>query len=115
MVIAAEQYAARMVLPASQRTYRQQWGSRNDLAAKALRKLAGPHLPASLKALEKAVAAANKHAEEAQHARRATTTRDAGAGTDPPVADEQLDGELAGEDLDDDVDVDQDGGLPEAA
>ena len=114
MVIAAEQYAARMVLPASQRTYRQRWGSHNDLAAKALKKLAGPHLPASLKQLEKAVAAANKHADDAQHAQRATTTREAAAGTDPPVADEQLGGELAGADLDDDVDIDQDGGLPEA-
>mgnify|MGYP001164787606 CR=1 FL=1 len=115
VVIAAEQYAARIVLPSSQRTYRQQWGSHNDLAAKALKKLAGPHLPASLKQLEKAVAAANKHAEEAQHAQRATTTRDAAASAEPPVADEQLGGELADEDLDDDVDVDQDGGLPEAA
>src|ERR1019366_582578 len=115
VVIAAEQYAARMVLPASQRTYRQQWGSHNGLAAKALKKLAGPHLPASLKQLEKAVAAANKHAEDARHAQRATTTREAAAGTEPPVADEQLGGELAGEDLDDDVDVDQDGGLPETA
>jgi hypothetical protein len=59
-----------MVLPSSQRTYRQQWGSPNDLAAKALKKLPGPRLPASLKQLEKAVAAANKHAEEAQHAQR---------------------------------------------
>jgi hypothetical protein len=115
VVIAAEQYAARMVLPSSQRTYRQQWGSHNDLAAKALKKLAGPHLPASLKQLEKAVAAANKHAEEAQHAQRATTTREPAAGTDPPVADENLGGELAGEDLDDDVDVEHDDGLPEAA
>jgi hypothetical protein len=115
VVIAAEQYAARMVLPASQRTYRQQWGSHNDLAAKALKKLAGPHLPASLKQLEKAIAAANKHAEEAQHAQRATTTREPGAGTEPYVADEQLGGELAGEDLDDDMDVDQDDGVPEAA
>jgi hypothetical protein len=65
--------------------------------------------------LEKAVAAANKHAEEAQHAQRATTTREAAARAEPPVADEQLGGELAGGDLDDDVDVDQDGGLPEAA
>ena len=115
MVIAAAQYAARMVPPSSQRTYRQQWGSHNDLAAKALKKLAGPHLPASLKQLEKAVAAANKHAEEAQHAQRAATTRDAAAGAEPPVGDEQLGGELGGEDLDGDVDVDQDGGLPEAA
>ena len=90
-------------------------GVDHGLAAKALKKLAGPHLPASLKQLEKAVAAANKHGEEAQHAQRATTTREAAAGTDPPVADEQLGGELAGEDLDGDVDVEQDGGVPEAA
>jgi hypothetical protein len=43
VVIAAEQYATRMVLPASQRTYRTQWGSHKDLAAKALRKL-GAHI-----------------------------------------------------------------------
>lgn len=55
VVVAAEQYAARMVLPASQRTYRTHWGSHKDIAAKALKKLAGPHLPASLKALERAV------------------------------------------------------------
>jgi hypothetical protein len=115
VVIAAEQYAARMVLPSSQRTYRQQWGSHNDHAAKALKKLAGRHLPASLKQLEKAVAAANKHADEVQHAQRAPTTREAAAGTEQPVADEPLGGELAGEDLDGDVDVDQEGGLPEAA
>jgi phytoene/squalene synthetase len=56
VVIAAERYAARMVLPASQRTYRMHWGSHKDIAAKALKKLAGPHLPPSLKALERAVA-----------------------------------------------------------
>jgi hypothetical protein len=84
VVIAAEQYAARMVLPASQRTCRQQWGSHNNLAAKALKKLVSPHLPASLKQLEKAVAAANKHAKETQNAQRATTTREPPAGTDPP-------------------------------
>jgi hypothetical protein len=78
-------------------------------------KLAGPHLPASLKQLEKAVAAANKHAEEVQHAQRAPTTREAAAGTGAPVADAQLSGELAGEDLDDDVDVEHDGALREAA
>lgn len=65
VVIAAERYAARMVLPASQRTYRTQWGSHKDLAAKALRKLAGPHLPESLKQLERAVARANRQAEGA--------------------------------------------------
>jgi hypothetical protein len=30
VVIALEQYAARIVLPASQRTYRTQWGSQKD-------------------------------------------------------------------------------------
>jgi len=55
VVVAAEQHAARMVLPASQRTYRTSWGSHKDVAAKALRKLAGPYLPASLKVLERAV------------------------------------------------------------
>jgi hypothetical protein len=55
VVIAAEQYASRAVLPASQRTYRTHWGSHKDIAAKAFKKLAGQHLPASLKALERAV------------------------------------------------------------
>jgi len=99
VVIAAEQYAARMVLPASQRTYRH-WGSHNDLAAKALKNLAGPHLPASLKQLERAVAAANKHAEEVQHAKR-NTTRQPAVGAEPPVDDERSGGELVDEDLDD--------------
>lgn len=43
VVIAAEQYAARMVLPASERTYRINWGSHKDLAAKALKKLSSQH------------------------------------------------------------------------
>jgi hypothetical protein len=73
VVIAAEQYAARIVLPASQRTYRSQWGSHKDLAAKALRKLAGTHLPASLKQLDRAVARANKQAEDAQRGQRHAT------------------------------------------
>jgi hypothetical protein len=55
VVVAAEQHAARMVLPASQRTHRMHWGSHKDIAPKALKKLVGPHLPASLRALERAV------------------------------------------------------------
>jgi hypothetical protein len=55
VVVAAEQYAARMVLPSSQRTYRMHWGSHRDIAAKALKKLVAPHLPASLRTLERAV------------------------------------------------------------
>jgi hypothetical protein len=45
VVIAAEQHAARIVLPASQRRLHTRWESHKDLAAKALRKLAGPHIP----------------------------------------------------------------------
>ena len=41
--------------PGKQRTYRMHWGSHKDIAAKALKKLASPHLPTSLKALERAV------------------------------------------------------------
>jgi hypothetical protein len=66
VVIAAEQYASRLVLPASQRTYREHWGSHRDLAAKALRKLAGRHVPASLKQLERAV----EQAHASQRGRR---------------------------------------------
>jgi len=61
VVVAAEQYAARMVLPASQRTYRMHWGSHKDIAAKSLKKLVAPSLPASLRALERA--AERVHAE----------------------------------------------------
>jgi hypothetical protein len=55
MVIAAEQHATRLVVPSSQRMPATRWGSHNDIAAKALRKLAGPHVPASLSKLEQAV------------------------------------------------------------
>jgi hypothetical protein len=55
VVIAAEQYATRLVVPASQRMPATRWSSHKDLAAKALRKLAGPHIPASLTKLEQAV------------------------------------------------------------
>lgn len=98
VVVAAEQYAARIVLPSSQRTYRQHWGSPNDLAGKALRKLAGPHLPASLKQLERAVAQANKQAEDAYRQHR-DAERAAAADTET-VDDEQHDHEVD-EELDD--------------
>jgi ParB/RepB/Spo0J family partition protein len=60
VVIAAEQYASRLVIPQSQRVPATRWASHNDLAAKALRKLAGPHLPASLKQLDRAIARAHR-------------------------------------------------------
>ncbi len=58
VVIAAEQYASRLVVPSSQQQRPLSWSSHNDQAANALTKLAGPHLPASLKQLEKAIAKA---------------------------------------------------------
>jgi hypothetical protein len=70
VVIAAEQYASRLVVPTSQRTHPTRWASHKDVAAKALWKLAGPHLPASLKQLEQAIARAHREHDTAlrQHA-----------------------------------------------
>jgi hypothetical protein len=70
VVIAAEQYASRLVLAASQRGHRSPWPSRKDTAAKALRKLAGPHVPASLTAVERAVKRAHAAYEEVEQAQR---------------------------------------------
>lgn len=78
VVIAAEQYAARMVLPASQRTYRMHWGSHKDIAAKALKKLLSQHLPASLKALERAVERVHSEHGSAIEQLAAAPGRDAG-------------------------------------
>ena len=101
-----QQYAARIVLPASQRTYRTQWGSHKDIAAKALRKLAGAHLPASLRQLERAVARANRQAEAAQHSQPGAT-HGATAGTGP-VQNEPADDGAMNEDVEDAERVDGD-------
>ncbi len=77
VVIAAEQYATRLVVSASQRMPATRWSSHKDLAAKALRKLAGPHLPTSLTKLEQAVKRAHTayaKAERTQHEQRAAST-----------------------------------------
>jgi hypothetical protein len=66
VVIAAEQHASRLVVPNSQRARPTSWGSHKDLAAKALKKLAGPHLPASLKQLENAVRRAHREYTKAE-------------------------------------------------
>lgn len=77
VVIAAEQYASRLVLPSSQQHRPLGWHSHNDQAAKALAKLAGPHLPASLKQLQKAIAKAkaehDKQLAEIEQAQRAAS------------------------------------------
>ena len=59
VVIAAEHYASRLVLPASQQHNPLRWSSHKDTAVKALEKLAGPHIAPTLKALERAIAKAN--------------------------------------------------------
>ena len=99
VVIAAEQYASRLVVPQSQRTPAIRWSSHKDLAAKALAKLAAPHLPGSLRQLEAAVKRAHEERDRAtQRARRSAqratraeaaaddTRRGRGAGREPPSA-----------------------------
>jgi hypothetical protein len=54
------------VLPSTQQVTPHRWPSHNDHARKALAKLAGPHLPATLKQLEKAIAKAHGGYERAQ-------------------------------------------------
>ena len=70
VVIAAEQHATRMVVPSSQRMPATRYSSHKDLAAKALKKLAGPHVPASLSKLEQAVKRAHTAYEKAERAQR---------------------------------------------
>jgi ParB/RepB/Spo0J family partition protein len=103
VVIAAEQYASRLVVPTSQRSLPTRWSSHKDHAAKALKKLAGPHLPASLKQLERAIDRAHKTAATASQIRSSQPApqRDAAvdADVDPEIAtdetvDDALDGDL---------------------
>jgi hypothetical protein len=86
------------VLPSSQQHSPIRWSSHKDHARKALAKLAGPHLPATLKQLEKAIERAHAEHERAT----AGTTNRAGAPTTVPV-DPEADMEQAGvvEDIDD--------------
>lgn len=66
VVIAAEQYASRLVVASSQRMPATRWSSHKDLAAKALKKLAGAHIPASLAGLEQAVNRAHATYDKAE-------------------------------------------------
>jgi ParB/RepB/Spo0J family partition protein len=65
VVITAEQYASRLVVPASQQAKPLNWPSHKDIALKALTKLAGPHIAPTLKALGKAIAKAEREHKEA--------------------------------------------------
>jgi ParB/RepB/Spo0J family partition protein len=97
VVIAAEQHATRLVVPSSQRMPATRWSSHKDIAAKALKKLAGPHVPASLSKLEQAVkrahaayAKAETAAREQQHAERQAVETE----PDDGPADDELDTDL---------------------
>jgi hypothetical protein len=70
LVIAAEQHATRLVVPSGQRMPATRWSSHKDIAAKALRKLAGPHVPAALTGLERAVKRAHADYDKAESAAR---------------------------------------------
>jgi hypothetical protein len=59
-VIAAEQYACRLVVAQSQRGHVNHWSSHKDRAAKALAKLAKPHLPSSLTRVQAAIEQAHR-------------------------------------------------------
>jgi hypothetical protein len=116
VVIAAEHYASQLVVPISQRGFRASWGSHKDLAIKALEKLAGPHLPASLKAIETAVKKANADCErvlEAEHARRraeCAARRDTPTGAvDPDTADAAEPADATGDAEQEACDEDPDG------
>ncbi len=88
VVIAAEQHATRLVVPASQRMPGTRWSSHKDLAAKALRRLAGPLVPASLTKLEQAVKRAHTAYEKAERAHRQQQHAAAADTGDAPVDDE---------------------------
>lgn len=66
VVIAAEQHASRLVLLSSQQRPPSRWSSHKDRAARALTKLAKPHLPASLAQIQRAVERAHRDQLTAQ-------------------------------------------------
>ena len=94
VVIAAEQYATRLVLPSSQRMPASRWSSHRDIAAKALRKLAGPHVPATLKRLEQAIKRAHAAYYKAEVAARERQRDERKQADDPDAGDEPVE-ELA--------------------
>lgn len=104
VVIAAEQYACRLVVPTSQRSHPTAWASHKNHAAKALAKLAGPHLPASLRQLEKAIARAHAHAQTTTSSRPRDACERPAENTDGAASDEATSAAI--EDADAEVDDD---------
>ena len=103
VVIAAEQYACRLVVPSSQQGLPIRYGSHADRAQKALAKLASPHLPASLKQLQKAIDRVEAEHQAACAAARKTPDTQPGDGEPDP--EETLD---ESEDAGDECDLDED-------
>jgi hypothetical protein len=97
VVIAAEQCASRLVVPSSQQHSPMRWPSHKDHARKALAKLAGPHLPATLKQVEKAVVKAHSEQQNATSGVRSTSLA-AGGVDESPVA-ESADADTLDEEL----------------
>lgn len=97
LVIAAEQHATRLVVPSSQRMPATRWSSHKDIAHKALKKLAGPHVPASLSRLEQAVKRAHAAYDKAE-----TQAREQKRAERQPAEPETDDG--MGDELDEDLD-----------
>ncbi len=110
MILAAAQYACRLVVPSSKQHPPIRWSSHKDHARKALAKLVGPHLPASLTQLEKAVAKA-KAAHDQATRRTATAGSDVVATT--AVADPDAGADATQDDLDGDPFGDEDVDQPD--
>jgi ParB/RepB/Spo0J family partition protein len=94
VVIAAEHYATQLVVPGGQRGWGERWGSHKDQAIKALEKLAGPHVPASLKAIERAVKKADS---DRARARAIATAQHQDAAPATPAVDDEIDHDVPGD------------------
>ena len=103
VVIAAEHYASRLVVPTSQQHSPLAWSSRQGKAVKALEKLAGPHVPVSLKQLHKAVAKAKAEYDEQLSQARTAARKARGEAHGAEHMDNELD-EYNGEEFEEDLD-----------
>ena len=96
-MIAAEQHATRLVVPSSQRMPATRWSSHKDIAAKALKKLAGPHVPASLTQARAGRQARPRRLRQGRDRRARAAARRA------PAAEPETD-DGVGDELDEDLD-----------
>ena len=87
VIIGAEQNASRLAVPSSQRMPAARRSSHKDIAANAFRKLAGPHVPATLSKLERAVKRAHATDDKAE-----ATARERQRAHSQPVEPETDDG-----------------------